>query len=197
MIEAIDEPVISARSPVLEPDGEPAFAVQRGLAIHRLLQMLPELPEPERTAAGRRYLARAGADWRDEDRRDALEAVDSVLSNTRFGRLFAAGSRPEVAIMGTLRVKGRERAVSGKIDRLAVTSAEVLIVDYKTNRPAPASLEEVPEAYILQMALYRALLQPLYPGRDVVAALLFTEVPRLIPVPAAAMDAALVRLTEP
>ena len=197
LIEAIDEPVISARSPVLEPDGEPAFAVQRGLAIHRLLQMLPELPEPERTAAGRRYLARAGADWRDEDRREALEAVDSVLSNTRFGRLFAAGSRPEVAIMGTLRVKGRERAVSGKIDRLAVTSAEVLIVDYKTNRPAPAWLEEVPEAYILQMALYRALLQPLYPGRDVVAALLFTEVPRLIPVPAAAMDAALVRLTEP
>jgi ATP-dependent helicase/nuclease subunit A len=87
--------------------------------------------------------------------------------------------------------------VSGKTARLAVTSAEVLIVDYKTNRPAPASLEEVPEAYILQMALYRALLQPLYPGRDVVAALLFTEVPRLIPVPAAAMNAALVRLTEP
>jgi ATP-dependent helicase/nuclease subunit A len=50
-------------------------------------------------------------------------------------------------------------------------------------------------AYLLQLALYRALLQPLYPGRPVAAALLFTEVPRLVPLPAEAMDAALARLT--
>ena len=35
----------------------------------------------------------------------------------------------------------------------------------------------------LQLALYRALLQPLYPGRTVAAALLFTETPRLIALP--------------
>jgi ATP-dependent helicase/nuclease subunit A len=100
--------------------------------------------------------------------------------------------------MGTLQVKGGERTVSGKIDRLAVTPAgDVLIVDYKTNRPAPSGLAEVPQTYVLQMALYRALLQPLYPGRDVSAALLFTGVPRLIALPAEAMEAALVRLTEP
>jgi len=70
----------------------------------------------------------------------------------------------------------------------------VLIVDYKTNRPAPASLAEVPEAYVLQLALYRALLRPLYPGREVSAALLFTEAPRLIELPEGALDAALARL---
>ena len=57
-------------------------------------------------------------------------------------------------------------SISGKIDRLAVTADEVLIVDYKTNRPAPWRLDEVPQAYIAQLALYRALLQPLYPGHD-------------------------------
>jgi len=72
----------------------------------------------------------------------------------------------------------------------------VLIVDYKTNRPPPASFEQVPNAYVVQLALYRALLQPLYPGKAVSAALLFTEAPRLIAVPAEAMDAALVRLTQ-
>jgi ATP-dependent helicase/nuclease subunit A len=97
--------------------------------------------------------------------------------------------------MGSLEVKGRLRSISGKIDRLAVTPEKVSIVDYKTNRPAPAGLAEVPPAYVLQLALYRALLQPLYPGREVTAALLFTEAPRLIELPAAAMDDALARLT--
>jgi ATP-dependent helicase/nuclease subunit A len=193
------EPMISARSPVLDPDDEPGFVVQRGLAMHRLLQMLPALlSEHERAEAGRRYLARAGANWREEDRQQAFDAVEAVLRDPRFAPLFSPNSCAEVAVMGTLRVKGRERTVSGKIDRLAVTAAgDVLIVDYKTNRPAPSGLEDVPPAYVLQMALYRALLQPLYPGRDVSAALLFTEIPRLIALPAEAMEAALVRLTEP
>ncbi|TGT27122.1 hypothetical protein EN812_34515, partial [Mesorhizobium sp. M4B.F.Ca.ET.169.01.1.1] len=96
---------------------------------------------------------------------------------------------------GSLEVKGRLRSISGKIDRLAVTPQTVSIIDYKTNRPAPKNLAEVPSAYVLQLALYRALIQPLYPGREVTAALLFTEAPRLIELPAGAMDAALARLT--
>ena len=85
--------------------------------------------------------------------------------------------------------------MSGKIDRLAVTPERVLIVDYKTNRPPPATLADVPDAYLVQLALYRSLLQALYPDREVAAALLFTETPALIELPAAAMDAALERLS--
>jgi ATP-dependent helicase/nuclease subunit A len=97
--------------------------------------------------------------------------------------------------MGTLDIRGRPRAISGKIDRLAISEREVLLVDYKTDRQPPTHAADVPEAYLLQLALYRALLQPLYPGRPVAAALLFTEAPRLIPLPAEAMDTALARLT--
>jgi len=56
----------------------------------------------------------------------------------------------------------------------------VLIVDYKTNRPAPARAEEVPPAYVAQLALYAELIKPLYPDKKVVAAVLFTETPILI-----------------
>ena len=66
--------------------------------------------------------------------------------------------------MGHIDLRGEMRAVSGKIDRLAMTSDEVLIVDYKTNRPAPAGVDTVPSAYIAQLALYRALLQPTIRG---------------------------------
>lgn len=195
LIDEGKEAVIDKASPVIDADAEPGFAVLRGLALHKLLQMLPGIAEPERAGAAERYLARTGAGWPPSEREKALASVTSILADPRFSQLFAPSSRAEVAIMGSLEVKGKKRSISGKIDRLAVTSDNVSIVDYKTNRPAPASLAEVPPAYVLQLALYRALLQPLYPGRAVQAALLFTEAPRLIELPASAMDDALARLT--
>ncbi len=195
LIDEGKEAVVDTRSPVLDSEAEPGFAVMRGLALHKLLQMLPGFVEEEREGAARQYLGRAGADWPEAERDKALASVMAILGDARFAGLFSPTSRAEVAVMGSLEVKGRLRSISGKIDRLAVTPERVSIVDYKTNRPAPASLAQVPAAYILQLALYRALLKPLYPGREVMAALLFTEAPRLIELPAKAMDDALARLT--
>ena len=70
------------------------------------------------------------------------------------------GSRAEVEIVGRVTRASGEAAVSGRIDRLAVTPERVLIVDYKTNRPAPDTLTDAPPAYVAQLALYRALLAP-------------------------------------
>ncbi len=195
LIDEMKETVVDTGSPVLDEAAEPGLAVMRGLALHKLLQTLPELPEEERQAAAERYLARVGASWREAERLNVLGSVMSILADNRYAPLFAADSRAEVAVMGSLEVRGRKRSISGKIDRLAVSPDRVRIVDYKTNRPAPVSLAEVPPAYLLQLALYRALLKPLYPGREVSAALLFTDAPRLIELPAGAMDDALARLT--
>ncbi len=188
--------VIAGRSPVLDATDEPGLAVRRGIAIHRLLQALPNVRVDEREAVAQRYLARAGEDWPDQERRLALDSVLAVLGDERFAPIFAEGSRAEVSVMGPLTVRGVERAVSGTIDRLAVTEDEVLIADFKTNRPPPRDLSEVPEAYILQLALYRALLRPIYPGRRVSAALLFTEAPSLVPVPEQVLDRAMSQLVE-
>jgi ATP-dependent helicase/nuclease subunit A len=69
----------------------------------------------------------------------------------------------------------------------------VSIVDYKTNRPAPATLRLRRPMSFSSHSIVPCL--PLYPGREVSAALLFTEAPRLIELPPAAMDEALARLT--
>ena len=195
LIDEARQAVVDTGSPVLDTEAEPGFAVMRGLALHKLLQMLPGIAETERRDAAERYLKRAGARWPETERDKALASVAAILADSRFDQLFAPNSRAEVAVMGSLEVKGKLRSISGKIDRLAVASGKVSIVDYKTNRPAPATLSDVPPAYVLQLALYRALLQPLYPGHEVSAALLFTEAPRLIELPPAAMDDALARLT--
>jgi ATP-dependent helicase/nuclease subunit A len=76
------------------------------------------------------------------------------------------------------------------VDRLAITSDTVLIADYKTNRR-----DEVPRSYITQLAFYRAVLSRLYPSHTIKAALLWTELPDLMEVSAAALDKALAELT--
>ena len=95
--------------------------------------------------------------------------------------MFGPGSRAEVSIAGRLERPGRPPAlVSGQIDRLAVTQSEVLIVDYKTNYAPPGDTAGAPPGYVSQLALYRAVLQKLYPQLPVRAALLWTETPELM-----------------
>ena len=166
----------------------------RGVLMHRLLQSLPDLASAARLEAGRRHLARNAGILSAAEREAMLGEVLAVLEDPRFAGLFQPGSRAEVPIVGRLEYRGRNITVSGLVDRLAVIPDAVLIADYKTNRPAPASIDDVPEAYITQLALYRAVLSQLYPDRSVRAALLFTEVPELVEIPAAALDRALTRL---
>jgi ATP-dependent helicase/nuclease subunit A len=168
-----------------------AKVMARGVLMHRLLQSLPDLAPAARLEAGRRHLARNAAVLSAVEREAMLGEVLAVLEDLRFAGLFQPGSRAEVPIVGRLEYQCRNITVSGLVDRLAVLPDAVLIVDYKTNRPAPASIDDVPAAYITQLALYRAVLSQLYPDRSVRAALLFTEVPELMEIPAAALDRAL------
>lgn len=166
-------------------------ALERGTIIHALLQHLPEIGEGERRAVARTYLDRAASGWSEEERRSIVSSVFSVLEEPGFGHVLAAGSRAEIGVMGEIELGGRRYAVSGKIDRLAVHAGEVLIVDYKTNRPAPRGPEAVPPAYVGQLALYRRLVGPLFPEKVVRTALLFTETPELIEIGPEMLDAAL------
>ena len=184
-----------AGSPVLDADAAPSLALERGTALHRLLQMLPEVEAARREEAALAYLARAGAGWPEGEREALWRSVGRVLGDAAFAPLFAPGSRAEVAVMGTVEVAGAPRAVSGKIDRLAVTDEAVLIVDFKTGRaPRSKAVEALPPAHVAQMALYGALLRPLYPGRDIRAALVYTQAPLLVPLDGEALARALALL---
>ena len=183
-----------AASPISGATPPAARPMERGRLIHRLLQLLPAVPPDQRAAATGRYLRRAVPDWPEDERGAMGASVLKILTDERFSGCFAPDSRAEVAVMGTLEVAGRERAVSARLDRIAVTPEKVLIVDYKTNRQPATRLEDVPPVYVLQMALYRALVQPLYPDRPVELALLFTEGPVLLPLPDDMLEAALAGL---
>ena len=118
----------------------------------------------------------------------------TILNDLIFADLFAPGSRAEVPIVGRLvRAGAPALGVSGQVDRLAVTRHSVLIADYKTDRATPSGLADVPERYTGQLALYRAVLARVYPGKTIRTALIFTEGPTSSKLPSAALDAALVK----
>jgi ATP-dependent helicase/nuclease subunit A len=175
--------------------GGTASALLRGALVHRLLQALPDIPAERRAQAAADYLARAGTMLASEERAKIAEQVRLVLEDARFYELYGPGSRAEVPIVGRLQIGGKTVRVSGQIDRLAVTQTSVLIADFKTNRPAPRRIAEVPATYLRQLALYRAVLAKLYPDKPLRAALIWTEAPDLMELSADVLDAALARVT--
>ncbi len=175
---ASDEPPV--RSP-LQRDGTDPF--KRGVLLHRLLQLLPDMEPARRREAGRALLARPVHALSEEQVEAWLGEVLTVLDDPDFAPVFAPGSRAEVPIVGQVTGPDGLQIVSGRIDRLAVGAEDVLIVDYKTNRPPPSSIDAVADTYMRQMATYRSLVASLYPGRAVRCALLWTDGPTLMPIP--------------
>jgi ATP-dependent helicase/nuclease subunit A len=173
------------------------LAMLRGSLTHRLLQSLPGIPGERRLKAAQDYVAREGKKLAAADHAPLIADVMRVLDDARFGALFGPGSRAEVPIVGLVDVGGETRRVNGQVDRLVVTADWVLIADYKTNRPAPRTLTEVPPAYVRQLALYRAVLAKLYPDKVVRCALIWTEVPDLMELSAEALTHALAAVTSP
>jgi ATP-dependent helicase/nuclease subunit A len=171
-------------------------ALLRGRLVHRLIQSLPDIPAERRRTAAQTFLARSAPGFTESESEALIAQVLAVIDDPRFAPLAGPGSRAEVPIVGRIaRAGGPPLFVSGQVDRLAVTADAVTIADYKTNRPAPRRLDEVPEPYLAQLALYRAVLGQLYPGRPIQALLVWTDVPDFMEISAAALDTALAHVT--
>ena len=172
-------------------------ARRRGKLVHALLQTLPELPAEKRADVAR-VLLKARGNWLDEVQQSHLaREVVTLISAPELAALFGPESKAEIAISGSVMLgDGQKRDISAQIDRLAVTNAAVFIADYKTATRAPERLEDIPETYIAQLALYRALLVPVYPDRRVVCMIVYTAGPRVFTLSDAQLERALVKIVQ-
>ncbi|MBT4738765.1 MAG: double-strand break repair helicase AddA, partial [Rhodospirillaceae bacterium] len=172
--------------PVAAPLGQTQTTrFQRGLLIHRLLQSLPDLPIDSRRAAATAFLARPVWSLTPEDASAITDETLAVLEHDDFAALFGPGSKAEVPVTGLI----NGHVLSGQVDRLVVTDRDVMIIDYKTNRPPPRTAEAVNPAYQFQMAAYRAALAEIYPDRTIRCVLLWTDGPFITELPEAMLDA--------
>jgi ATP-dependent helicase/nuclease subunit A len=180
-IYAGDEP------PVLAPGAAMSEArFLRGTLTHALLQYLPTLPAAGWKTAAKGFLDQRGGELSTRARSEIVKETLAILTDKAFAPLFGPGSRAEVPIVARLpnpKPQGTALKLIGQIDRLIEFSDEILIVDYKTNRPPPLQVERVAPAYLFQLAAYRLALAAIYPGRTLKAALLWTATPRIMQVP--------------
>ena len=137
-------------------------------------------------AAARRYLERVGGTGRRASATARWRSVMRVLADADLrADLFARFARRS----GYGRNARRSAASSGRLgqDRPAGGDAgEVLIVDYKTNRPAPSGSKRCRRPMSRSSRSTARCCSRSIPAAVVKAALLFTEAPLLIAVPAAA-----------
>ena len=131
------------------------------------------------------WLARAGSEFAAPARAEMVAAALQVLAHSGWTELFAPGSLAEVPIAAI--VGGQ--VVAGTIDRLLITDEVIRVVDFKSARRPPAGLDGVPVSILRQMAAYVAALEVTYPGREVQAAVLYTQVPMLLELPRALLAA--------
>jgi ATP-dependent helicase/nuclease subunit A len=152
----------------------------RGNITHKLLEILPDLPDNNRHNAAKEFLSHFGHELPESVRADILNETIAILSHPDFKPLFTPEAKAEISITGML---AGGRILNGQIDRLLVAETNIYIIDYKTGRAPPASAKDIPPAYKRQLAAYAAILQEIYPNRAVHTALLWTDGPILMPVP--------------
>ncbi len=162
------------------PPGAGMAAARRGVLIHRLLERLPGVAPGERREAGLRWLAKNAAGLDEAEREALLGNAQAVISQPDWADLFAAEALAEAPIAALV----GERVIAGTIDRLLIGKDRIRLIDFKTARRPPESLEQVPLAILRQMAAYAAALESAFPGRTAEAALLYTQTLRLIAIPA-------------
>ena len=159
------------------------FAARRGVLIHRLLERLPEVEPERRREVAERWMERQGADLSAAEQGEIVLSAISVLAHPDFTEVFTpsakGGALAEIPLAAT--VDGQ--VIAGVADRLLVTASEVTVIDFKTARRPPASIDAIPAANIRQMAAYVAALGKIYPGRSIRAAILYTQTPELMVLP--------------
>ncbi len=168
-----DEPAVF--SPVNSSD-ENRF--RRGILIHKLLQFLPDVRSSDKGRIIDEFLTVNAPDVSEEEVFRVKKEVLSLIENPEFTKIFGPLSKAEVPIMGLADGK----IISGQIDRLAVDGDNVLIVDFKTNRPAARTAADVPSVYVKQLRAYKQLVEKIYPQHHVRSYILWTDTANLMPV---------------
>jgi ATP-dependent helicase/nuclease subunit A len=166
--------------------------LQRGGAMHLLLQFLPTVAPAKRDSAALALLSARTSFLDEATRRKLAGEALALIALPELAGLFGPRSKAEVWVGGKVRIGERSFEVSGRIDRIGESATEIRAADYKTG--PPCALESTPKAYLTQMALYRALLAPLWPDKTLRMALIWTAGPSVVWLPDKILDAALAAL---
>ena len=156
----------------LAKDAEGIDVFKRGNVMHRALEILPNVALERREKSLQSYLSSNMLKLDEKIQQEWACEILAVLSSHSY--LFDDNSMAEVPVSGVLKIEGVDCPISGIIDRMCVGDDTVWIVDFKSNRPAPKTVSDVPEVYKIQLDIYKRLVQNIYPEKEIKTMLLWT-----------------------
>ena len=157
----------------IEDDGN---FYKRGTAIHKLLQYISNVDVENRYMTSILFLKKELPDLDDNEYDNITNEVLTLCE--KYSYLFSKNAMSEVPVIGEI----DDKIFSSKIDKLLVNEKEVIIVDYKTNRKTPDNINEVPKVYLSQLDCYKKLLKKIYPDKEIITYLLWTNTCNLMKV---------------
>ena len=148
---------------------------RRGILIHKLLQFLPQSRENRGNLLSE-YLNKNAEDFSGQQKQQIKQEVLALLDNPEFAEIFGENSRAEVPVIG----ESGGKIISAQLDRLIILPQKIMILDFKTNRPAAKDLASTSPAYVKQLGIYAELLRKIYPDKPVETYILWTNETRLM-----------------
>ncbi len=144
----------------------------RGIAIHRMLQLLSE----QATDIPQRVATELDLSTDDDHLITWFNSANTVFHSATFSHLFDPAQFINAHNEVPLHYTNEGQSVYGIIDRLVISKKCIWLVDYKTHHiDNTAKLDALAEHYQPQLNYYRIGIQRLWPTLPIKAGLLFTD----------------------
>jgi ATP-dependent helicase/nuclease subunit A len=148
---------------------------ERGLAIHRFLDLHSDATHPDLAAIRRRVSIELALEANIYPLEEWQEEALHVLAHPDFHEWFDPDRYDHAFKEVPIYYHAGNQLVHGVVDRLVVNGDNCVLIDYKTHRSASADkLAAMAAPYHEQMRLYTEGVKRLWPDKTVRAVLLFT-----------------------
>ncbi|MGC6517818.1 MAG: double-strand break repair helicase AddA [Candidatus Puniceispirillaceae bacterium] len=164
-------------------------ARQSGSFQHHLLDMLSDKQADRRADIAQRFARNSKPlypEISDGRREELADNMVAFMAMPEFSDLFSERALSEFGISGLVGT----RSVVGQIDKMVIYDDVLWLVDFKSGAHLS---DEVPENYVLQLALYAHLLGKIYPEKRIKAEIIWLDEFSRSPVSSQAMDTALTK----
>lgn len=146
----------------------------RGIAIHRMLQLLCEQQPPADIAKRVAAELAIAADQHDVDH--WFDEASTVFQEPALSWIFAEQEGQNNYNEVPVHYQKDDKTVFGIIDRLIETKDKVWVIDYKTHISSdPQTTDALSKQYREQIRLYCEGARQLFPTKDILGGLLFTQ----------------------
>lgn len=148
---------------------------ERGIAIHRFLQLLSDNAKPDAAAIRQRVVSELALDAKDYPVEEWQAEAEDIVAHPELREWFDPACYDAVFKEVPIYYYQNTKLVHGVIDRLVIQEDACILIDYKTHRSATTeNLSAMAAPYHEQLRLYTEGIKRLWPDKTVRTFLLFT-----------------------